>query len=139
MEQTRREFVQQFIDPITENFFTGGASHDKATKFKKAINDLVDIHYSHIEQSTDSGNFENKIIQVCDHCGRAGCWYGQFMCENYKSAGVEEKTVAELRAFNNGDGNGEHEDNWSDERMEEVYGDLAPFGYRWGDEQCILK
>lgn len=78
-----------------------------------------------ITKGSKMKSFENKIIQVCSECGTASCWYGEIMCfENY-SADIVEKTVAELR-----DGNLENEEYWSDEKMEKIYGDAAPFGYK---------
>ena len=67
---------------------------------------------------------DNKLIQVCDKCHRACCWYREFMCTDYFNAGIELKTVAELRVLNL-----EHEDNWSDEKMDKMFGHPAPFGY----------
>ena len=37
-----------------------------------------------------------KLITVCDKCLRASCWHGEFMCDEARSAGTVEKTVAEL-------------------------------------------
>ena len=47
-------------------------------------------------------------VTVCDKCFRASCWQGEFMCEDARTAGTVEKTVAELRAGNFG----EHEHYW---------------------------
>jgi len=67
---------------------------------------------------------ENKIICVCSNCKRANCWYGEFMCEGaFLNATTELKTVKELREINTK----EHEDNWSDKKMKEIYGDINPF------------
>lgn len=70
-------------------------------------------------------NFGKKIIEVCDQCGRACCWYGEFMCDDAQSAGTVKKTVNELRA----EKNGENERYWEADYMSKVYGDDAPFGY----------
>ena len=67
----------------------------------------------------------NKLVQVCDRCKKASCWYREFMCMDYFNAGIELKTVAELRQLNL-----ENEDNWSDEKMDAMFGQPAPFGYR---------
>ena len=68
---------------------------------------------------------ENKLVQVCDKCHKASCWYGEFMCMDYSNAGIELKTVAELQELDL-----EHEDNWSDEKMDKMFGQPAPFGYK---------
>lgn len=39
-------------------------------------------------------------ITVCDSCLRASCWHGYLYCENHKSAGTVEITVAEARRRN---------------------------------------
>lgn len=75
-----------------------------------------------IEESLD---FENKLIQVCGECKKASCWYGIHYCGNYRTANLEIKTVAELREIN-----AEHESYWSNKKMEEIYGCVAPFGYK---------
>jgi hypothetical protein len=50
----------------------------------------------------------DKKITVCDHCFRACCWQGQFMCDDARGAGTTVRTVRELREGNFG----EHEDYW---------------------------
>ena len=42
---------------------------------------------------------DNFRVVVCDHCLRASCWQGIFYCDDYKTAGTTEKTVAELQAL----------------------------------------
>jgi hypothetical protein len=69
-------------------------------------------------------DFETKRVEVCDQCKQASCWYGEFMCNESSNAGTQIKTVAELRELGC-----EHPSNWSDEKMEKVYGDPAPYGY----------
>lgn len=56
-------------------------------------------------------------VLVCDECRRACCWHGEFMCDKARSAGLLVRTVDELRALGL-----EHEDNWTDEKMIQVYG-----------------
>lgn len=70
-------------------------------------------------------DFEKKLVEVCDNCKQASCWYGEFMCDNARGAGTVKKTVSELRVMKL-----ESEDYWSDECMNEVYGDPAPYGYK---------
>jgi len=67
---------------------------------------------------------ENKLVQICDKCHKASCWYGEFMCVDYFNAGIELKTIAELRELDL-----EHEDNWGDEKMDAIFGQPAPFRY----------
>lgn len=43
---------------------------------------------------------DDAIVTVCDQCQQASCWQGIFMCDNARSAGTVEKTVAELRSLN---------------------------------------
>ena len=68
---------------------------------------------------------ENKVIEVCSSCLTASCWYGEFLCQDSKHTGTELKTVAELRKLKS-----EHEENWSDEKMTDIYGEPARFGYK---------
>ncbi len=60
---------------------------------------------------------EEQLIEVCDACLTAACWYGEFMCQKAEHAGTILKTVAELRKLN-----AEHERYWSDAKLEEIYG-----------------
>lgn len=57
-------------------------------------------------------------VLVCDACLRACCWYGEFMCDDSRGAGLTILTVAELRKLDR-----EHEEYWSDEKLIEIYGD----------------
>ena len=60
---------------------------------------------------------DTSNVMVCDKCLRACCWYGEFMCDEARTAGLVIKQVGELRALNR-----EHESYWSDEKMLEIYG-----------------
>lgn len=40
---------------------------------------------------------EQELITVCDSCLQASCWQGIFYCDYYKTAGIIQKTRAELR------------------------------------------
>ncbi len=51
---------------------------------------------------------DDDVITVCDHCQRACCWQGEFMCDHARSAGTIDQTVAQLRAGKHG----ESEDYW---------------------------
>ena len=68
---------------------------------------------------------KKKIIMVCAECGTASCWYGEFMCSENKNACCIEKTIGELEE----EGKKENEYYWSDKKMNDVYGNPAPFGY----------
>lgn len=39
----------------------------------------------------------DRLITVCDHCFRAACWQGIFLCDAAKRAGTKEMTVLDLR------------------------------------------
>jgi hypothetical protein len=39
-------------------------------------------------------------MTVCDECGRACCWHGEFMCDRADSAGTREETLVNLIASN---------------------------------------
>ena len=65
---------------------------------------------------------ENKIIEVCDSCLKASCWYGIFKCDNVRTAGTRLMKVKELKKLNL-----EAEYYWSDEKMEAEYGEKNPF------------
>lgn len=69
---------------------------------------------------------ENKLIEVCSVCKRACCWYGEFMCDDSQNASTELKTVKELRELNRH----ESEHYWSDEYMEQIFGEANPFGFK---------
>jgi hypothetical protein len=43
---------------------------------------------------------DERKVTVCASCLQASCWQGEFYCDNYKTANVVEKTVAELRELN---------------------------------------
>lgn len=58
-----------------------------------------------------------RRIMVCDHCLRASCWHGDEYCQNYRHAGVVMRSESELRSLER-----EHPDNYSRERLREVYG-----------------
>lgn len=38
----------------------------------------------------------SRLVAVCNKCLMATCWQGTFMCDDAKTAGTVEKTVAEL-------------------------------------------
>ena len=42
---------------------------------------------------------EDRLVTVCDKCLRASCWHGEFMCDDARSAGTVQKTVAQLRSL----------------------------------------
>ena len=62
----------------------------------------------------------DKLVRVCDQCGKASCWYGEFMCEDAHGADLKVLTVADLRP-----GKRESEDYWTDRKMIEIYGDAS--------------
>ena len=63
-----------------------------------------------------------KIIEVCDKCQTAACWYGEFMCDFAQIAGTKKMAVAELEKLGL-----ESPQYWSDKKMLEIYGDANPF------------
>lgn len=65
---------------------------------------------------------DNKVIQVCEKCNKASCWYGEFMCEESGDADTKFMTVGELKKLSL-----ESEDYWSDKYMKSVYGAENPF------------
>lgn len=69
-------------------------------------------------------NNEKRLVQVCDNCGRACCWHGDFFCDEYKNAGLKLKTVKALNQSKL-----EHASHYSTDVMEKVYGESAPFGF----------
>lgn len=60
-----------------------------------------------------------RVIEVCDKCLRACCWYGEFMCDEARTAGLTYKTVEELKALKR-----EHWNYWSDEYLKRVFGTI---------------
>jgi len=78
---------------------------------------------------------DNKIVQVCSACKRASCWYGQFMCDESKTADTEFHTVKELRDMKTS----ESEHYWSDEYMSKIYGSPDGFGYKEVIEDEYIK
>jgi hypothetical protein len=63
----------------------------------------------------------SKLIQVCDKCLTAACWYGEFMCDDARTAGTVAARVGDLRKLNR-----EHPDYWSAKKLTEIYGESAP-------------
>lgn len=61
---------------------------------------------------------DTSKVMVCDKCLRAICWYGEMMCDEAVGAGLKVLSVGDLRKLSL-----EHEENWSDEKMIQVYGD----------------
>ena len=49
-----------------------------------------------------------KMVEVCDKCLTACCWYGFFMCDDAKTAGTVFKSIDELRELKK-----EHECYWT--------------------------
>ena len=43
---------------------------------------------------------DTDLITVCDSCLRASCFQGIHVCQNWRSAGITQKTVKELRELN---------------------------------------
>jgi hypothetical protein len=68
---------------------------------------------------------ENKLVPVCDKCHRATCWFGVFMCNESRNAGMELKTIKELTELKL-----ENPSYWSDIYMTITCGEKAPFGYK---------
>lgn len=64
---------------------------------------------------------ENKLIEVCDKCKKASCWYGEFMCFDADIAGTIKLPIKELRKLDL-----EDESYWGDEKLEEIYGTKNP-------------
>ncbi len=60
---------------------------------------------------------ESQLIEVCDVCLKAACWYGEFKCIKAQNAGTTLKTKAELRELGR-----EHPEYWLDIKLEEIYG-----------------
>lgn len=60
---------------------------------------------------------DDRLIEVCDVCLTAACWYGEFMCELAQTAGTVKLPVATLKTLNR-----EHPDQWSDAKLMMVYG-----------------
>lgn len=42
---------------------------------------------------------DDDLVTVCSSCLKASCWWGEFYCDNYKTSGTVDKTVAELKAL----------------------------------------
>ena len=55
---------------------------------------------------------KSRLVTVCDKCLTASCWHGLFMCDASRTAGVVDKTVAELDAMKT-----EHPSNYSIESI----------------------
>ena len=63
----------------------------------------------------------DKLVEVCDNCLCACCWYGEFMCDDARSAGTVIKTVGELKKLNR-----EHSEYWTDAKFSESLRRCAP-------------
>lgn len=60
---------------------------------------------------------KDRLIEVCDKCKTAACWYGEFMCDAARYAGTIKIRKSNLEKMNL-----EHPDYWSDEKLNELYG-----------------
>lgn len=58
--------------------------------------------------SPDQKLYDCWQVTVCSACHTAACWQGVFYCQEYKSAGVEVKTIGDLKKL----GPLESEDYW---------------------------
>jgi hypothetical protein len=67
----------------------------------------------------------SKLIEVCNMCMTASCWYGEELCDKSRYAGTTVKTVAELRKLKL-----EHQSQWTNEKLMEVYGEVPDFSDR---------
>lgn len=65
---------------------------------------------------------EKKLIEVCDACWQASCWHGEFFCQEAETAGTVRLPIGVLRELGL-----EHEDNWSDTKLTEIYGVSDPW------------
>jgi hypothetical protein len=70
---------------------------------------------------------KTKIIQVCDKCLRAACYYGEFMCDYSREAGTTYRTTSELRKLKR-----EHSEYWNNKTLEAQYGCIPD--YTWPDK-----
>lgn len=66
-------------------------------------------------------NREDKLIEVCDKCFRAACWYGEFMCDDADIADTTKLPIKALRKLK-----AEHPKYWSNKKLIEVYGTANP-------------
>lgn len=39
----------------------------------------------------------DRLVTVCASCKQASCWQGIFYCENYKTAGIVDMPISELK------------------------------------------
>lgn len=60
---------------------------------------------------------DNREITVCAACLTAACWYGEFLCDQNKTAGLVKKRVPELVKLGR-----EHPSYWGAAKMADVYG-----------------
>ena len=65
-----------------------------------------------------------RKVEVCDNCGCASCWHGEFMCDAASTAVTTIKTVGELDKLSI-----ENKDHYSKVRIFQIYGVAAPHGY----------
>ena len=49
------------------------------------------------ESGSESPDPDSEMVTVCDKCLCASCWQGIFYCDDYREAGIVQKTVAELK------------------------------------------
>lgn len=58
-------------------------------------------------------------VDVCSACRTASCWHCEFVCWNYRGAGIVAVRASELIAENN-----EHPSNFSREKLMAVCGSV---------------
>lgn len=66
-------------------------------------------------------NNKKKLIEVCDECWTAACWYGEFMCQRAAEAGTVLIPVGILEQLSLEDFS-----YWSETKLVEVYGTVNP-------------
>jgi hypothetical protein len=64
---------------------------------------------------------KKKLIEVCDECWQASCWYGEFLCDESMNAGTVLLPIGVLTRLAL-----EHPSYWSETKLVEVYGTTDP-------------
>lgn len=78
---------------------------------------MTDEQWRGLIKNIGKSKKENKLIEVCDQCLKASCWYGEFMCDYAQTAGTKKLPRKELKKLNL-----ESPEYWSEKKLKEIYG-----------------
>lgn len=102
-----REMLSDIIQDIDYDIWKQGYNSETAecspaevSNNYAALISVVRQHLDMVPNDSETLDPDTEIVTVCDKCLCASCWQGIFYCDDYRDAGIVQKTVAELRSLN---------------------------------------